>query len=236
MSKGVLGLGCSYTWGEGLYYYSDLENLPFEEYHSFDPKKVTSSMIFYKDKYKFTELVSNYLNTWSWTNRGNGGSIKSIVDVYARQQFFHEDAFNISDFKLMIFQFTEAWRDNHILDNSGFADINKIILDQIEMVDNLCLDFEKEGVKVVTFSWFDEFPEHPLYQEKFKNRHIDITVDGITKPSYDFFLRHDEFNMTIKSDFEKKGYQKNDLHFNKRAHRIIADLIIDKLKKDNFTL
>ena len=36
MEKGIACLGCSYTWGEGLYFYSELEDLPFKEKHGFD--------------------------------------------------------------------------------------------------------------------------------------------------------------------------------------------------------
>ena len=58
MSKGVLGIGCSYTWGEGLYYYSDLDNLPFKSSHHFDPDTVTPAMMLYKDNNKFIKLVA----------------------------------------------------------------------------------------------------------------------------------------------------------------------------------
>ena len=36
MSKGVVGIGDSFTWGEGLYFYSGLDELPIKPKHEFD--------------------------------------------------------------------------------------------------------------------------------------------------------------------------------------------------------
>ena len=66
MSKGVLGIGCSYTWGEGLYFYSNLKELPFSENHYFNHRIVTRNEAF-KDKHKFISLIADY-NTWWFTN------------------------------------------------------------------------------------------------------------------------------------------------------------------------
>jgi len=68
MSKGVLGLGCSYTWGEGLYYYSDLDDLPFRKKHTYDPKDIRKSMELFKDKHRYLQKVADYLDTWCWSD------------------------------------------------------------------------------------------------------------------------------------------------------------------------
>ena len=234
MSKGVFGLGCSYTWGEGLYYNSELDDLPFNSYHNFDPSKITPAMMAYKDKNKFTNLVAEYLNTWSWTNRGNGGSILGTVDDYIKNQFYDRDKFRTNDFKLLIYQFTEQYRDFH--PNTKFKNIDELIKLQIKKIDELCTEFESNGVKVVTFSWFEEIPNHSDYIKLFKDRHIDIQINNEIKSGFDYFIRNDKYNITIQSDFKKNGLQKDDLHFNKKGHRIIADLIIKKLQQDNFKI
>ena len=52
--KGILFGGCSFTWGQGLYHYSNLSNLPAtSENHSFnsrvnDQSKPLSSIVFPK--------------------------------------------------------------------------------------------------------------------------------------------------------------------------------------------
>ena len=227
MSKGILGVGCSFTWGEGLYYYSDLDNLPFKENHEFNPSEVTPAMMLYKDNNKFIKIVADYLNTWWWTNRGNGGTNVSAIKWYLDDEFINKDLFKINDFKLMIFQFTHAGR-------STFDGVS--IEEQINMVDKKCKQFENQGVKVVSFCWDEDIPSETLYQSLFKDRHIDISMDGITKPGFDYFVWNDSFNLTIASDFKEQNIQKNDLHFNHNGHRLIADLIIKKLKSDNFKI
>ena len=49
MSKGILGIGDSFMWGEGLYYYSKLPNLPFNEEHKFDFDSITEGYVGYKN-------------------------------------------------------------------------------------------------------------------------------------------------------------------------------------------
>ena len=227
MSKGVLGLCCSYTWGESLYYYSDLEGLPFGKTHKFDFVEVKPAMLQYKNKHRFIQLVANYLDTWAWANRGNGGTNICIVNNYVYDDLTGQDEFKITDFGLVIFQFTHFGRD----DFEG-----KDVSLQIETVDKACKIFEEKGIKVITFCWDEEIPSQNLYRELFKHRHMDITIEKITKPGFDYFIWNHKFNITVASDFKEKGLQKNDLHYNHKGHRIIADLIIEKLKKDNFTL
>lgn len=227
MSKGILGIGCSYTWGEGLYYYSELDNLPLKPSHEFNPSEVTPAMMLYKDNNKFIKLVADYLNTWWWTNRGNGGTNVSAIKFYLDDAFINKDLFKINDFKLMIFQFTHYGR-------SAFDGVD--IEEQINLVNDKCNEFENNGVKVISFCWDEDIPKHTLYKKLFKNRHIDITINNITKEGFDYFVWNDEFNITVQSDFIDNGFQKNDLHFNKKGHRLIADLIIDKLEEDNFKL
>ena len=226
MSKGILGIGCSYTWGEGLYFYSKLDNLPFRENHVFEPSKVTPPMLKYKDKHKFVNLVAEYYNTWYWTEMGNGGTNLQFVN-YLEHEFTNRDLFSYNDFSLVIFQFTHCTRDMQ----SGF-DIDT----QIEKVDKICKEIEKNNVKVLTLCWDEEIPNSILYKKLFNKRHIDITIDNVTKPAFDYFIWNDKYNITVASDFKSKNLQKNDLHFNHKGHNVISDLIIKKLKQDNFTI
>lgn len=226
MSKGILNIGCSYTWGEGLYYYSDLDNLPLKEKHEFDPRTVTPAMMLFKDTKRFANLVANYYNTWYWVEMGNGGSNMLFVE-YIKNNLKNRDKFNPSDFALVIYQFTHFTRDLKM----GIS-----VDDQIDAVNECLTEFENNNIKVISFCWDEEIPSQNLYRELFKHRHMDIEIDGITKPAFDYFVWNDEFNITIQSDFKERGLQKNDLHFNTKGHQIIADLIIKKLEQDNFTL
>ena len=227
MSKGVLGLGDSYTWGEGLYFYSDLDNLPFSENHCFEDSEVTSAMRLYKDRHKYLALVANYLDTWFWNDEGNGGSQYSQID-YVRNHLTRKDGFNYSDFKLVIFQFTQFQRD---IEKYHKTDIDLALQYQIEDVDKLLKEFESLGIPTITISWCRFISEHPLYQKLFEKRHTDITYNGESYSSFAPLVWNDYHGLTVKSDFAEKGLQKNDEHFNKKGNRVIADSIISKIEK-----
>ena len=59
MSKGILGIGDSFMWGESLYFYSDLPNLPFSKEHNFEFDSMTEGFVAYKNKYRLFEILQN---------------------------------------------------------------------------------------------------------------------------------------------------------------------------------
>ena len=87
--KGLLFGGCSFTWGQGLYFYSELPNLynpPPYQYHA---DKITDAQIKFKDTIRFPRLVANYFNTFDVCKATNGGSdvtslmfLKKLFDKY----------------------------------------------------------------------------------------------------------------------------------------------------------
>lgn len=240
VTKGVLGIGCSFTWGEGLYFYSNLANTPpLKEKHEFDGTQVlTESHIQFKNKNRFLRIVADNYGMWDISNIGNGGSNVRNIKDYVEGVLINSNGINITDFGLVIYQFTSPDRDfiNQYRTKEGWLKGDPMpIEDQIEFVNTAITDWESKGVKVVTLSWYDEFPNHPLYQKYFKNRHVNIEVDGDTHTSFEYFLHKDKYNVTISSDFKEKGFQKNDIHFNPNGHRCIADSIIKKLKNDNWS-
>lgn len=241
VTKGVLGIGCSFMWGEGLYFYSNLANTPkLKKNHQFDgPDTLTEAHIQFKNKNRFLRLVADEYGMWDMSNIGNGGSnVRNITD-YVREFLIKPNKCSITDFGLIIYQFTSPDRDfinERRTDDGWLTGDSMPIEDQIEYVNTNITDWESKGVKVVTLSWYDEFPNHPLYQKYFKDRHVDIEVDGDVKNSFEYFLHKDKYNITISSDFASKGFQQNDIHFNPKGHKCIANSIIKKLKNDNWKL
>lgn len=241
ITKGILGIGCSFMWGEGLYFYNTLlKNTPkLKINHQFDGTDILSeSHIKFKDKHRFLQLVSDRYEMWNISNVGNGGSNVRNIQDYIDGYLTKTTPVGLSDFDLIIYQFTAPDRDyiNQRRTDEGWITGDPMpIEDQLEFINNEILKWESAGSKVVTFSWYPEFPNHPLYQTYFKNRHVDIEVDGEIQNSFEYFLMDDKYNITIKSDFSKIDLQKNDIHFNLKGHRCIANSIIKKLEKDNWT-
>jgi hypothetical protein len=79
ITKGIVFAGCSFTWGQGLYYYSNLSTLKKQELNNYDPKMVTASQIKYTEMFRFPRIVSNHFETFEWVHPLNGGSHKSII-------------------------------------------------------------------------------------------------------------------------------------------------------------
>ena len=115
ISKGIFGIGCSYMWGEGLYYYSKLPDLPPKSmHHSFDGEHIRDTHCAFKNKHRFIQLVSDHYDMWNWTfGNGfgmNGGS--NIRSFNALNKMFLEDyKLTPEHFSLFIYQFTAPTRD-----------------------------------------------------------------------------------------------------------------------------
>ena len=228
MSKGVLGFGCSYTWAEGLYYYSDIHDASelLNEHHHFDGHKIRLPHILYKNKKSYINIIAQYYDTWSYVGGGNGGdnifSFKQKINSLFSEE---RDSFVPNDFKLIIFQFT------HLQRNPNYS-----VQEQIGYVDHFLSQWEELGIKCVSISWPPEIPMCDEYMDKFKDRHVPIFYNNIEYNDFETITHLKNNDITIESDFRERGLQKNDWHFNLKGHEMIADSIIKKLEKDNFKL
>lgn len=230
MSKGVLGLGCSYTWGEGLYFYSKLDNLPFTEYHTFDFQTTRKSFQLFNDRNNYLHHVSEYLDTWFWNKKENGGNAWGMYS-YATEELTdpnHEN-FALNDFGLVIVQMTHHDR----IDTTHSQTLTT--KNQVILLNNMCVMFEQSGIPVYSIVWDGTISDTKEYKSLFKHRHINIEYDGNSYESFDYITLPDT-GLTIHDDFHTQGVQKNDVHLNLKGHKVIADSIINRLKKDNFDL
>ncbi len=235
ISKGIFGIGCSYMWGEGLYYYSNLPDLPEKGlHHYFDEENILDTHNAFKNKHRFIQLVSDHYNVWNWTfgngfNMNGGSNIRSFNDLMF--MFNEEYKLTPNHFSLFIYQFTAPTRDQ--IDGSGGGGEYYPIEQQIQSVYDNMKRFIDSNVKIVTINWYKEIANHPLYKKLFSDFHCDIEVDGVIKESFDYFVEDDKYKCSLRSDFYPP-YLKNDTHLNIKGHRCVADSIIKKLEKDKF--
>ena len=116
MIKGLLFGGCSFTWGQGLYFYSNLSNLSRYDNYAFSAGKITEAMIRHKNSLRFPRLVANHLNTFEVCKddigqlRGNGGSEDETFD-YFDYLFNVERKFSYDDFSHIIIQLSNPYRN-----------------------------------------------------------------------------------------------------------------------------
>jgi|TARA_R100000027_G_scaffold51526_1_gene40237 hypothetical protein len=235
ISKGIFGIGCSYMWGEGLYYYSNLPDLPEKGlHHYFDEENILDTHNAFKNKHRFIQLVSDHYNVWNWTfgngfNMNGGSNIRSFNDLMF--MFNEEYKLTPNHFSLFIYQFTAPTRDQ--IDGSGGGGEYYPIEQQIQSVYDNMKRFIDSNVKIVTINWYKEIANHPLYKKLFSDFHCDIEVDGVIKESFDYFVEDDKYKCSLRSDFYPP-YLENDTHLNIKGHRCVADSIIKKLEKDKF--
>lgn len=86
VKKGLIFAGCSFTWGQGLYFYSKMSNLDYTNPNSYSISKVTNSHKRYKDVLRFPRLVANHFETFEIVKLINGGcddhSISFIDELF----------------------------------------------------------------------------------------------------------------------------------------------------------
>ena len=114
--KGILFGGCSFTWGQGLYYYSNLNRVPIlENDYSYYPELIKESHLRYKDTIRYPRLVANHFNTFEVCRDndgpllGNGGSEDDTFDfldsIFESKRFFYDD------FDYIIIQLSHVYRN-----------------------------------------------------------------------------------------------------------------------------
>jgi len=126
-SKGIIFAGCSFTWGQGLNYYSNLDTIIEPLPDQFVQKDLTYSHIEYIKSHRYPRLVANYFNSFELVQLQNGGSNQSTINYFETlltNQNIHQsvDNFgldtrpvNVSEISYIVFQITQWWRDEVLL-------------------------------------------------------------------------------------------------------------------------
>jgi hypothetical protein len=123
--KGILFVGDSFTWGQGLQYYSSLPNIKIND-NSFNYLSLTESHIAYIKKNRFPRLVADHFNTFELVKNENGGGMESIFKFLDNLETFKNSnialvkPYSYNDFDYVVFQCTEIFRDRSL-----FYDTNK---------------------------------------------------------------------------------------------------------------
>ena len=215
MEKGIACLGCSYTWGEGLYFYSELEDLPFKERHGFDIQTMRSSLDAYRKKYRWPRLLANQEDSWEYTSDiGNGGANISHYNYCIHKPLVRGDI-KYSDFKYFVWQITDVVRDapggydflSSLQDEELRPLHEREIKRLLHFANTVAKEWERNGVTVLVWNWQDDFKDNDDYHKLFKDRHVPINLDGTEH----FCLSEIVGNGNERIDFNKtssgeKGY------------------------------
>jgi len=175
--RGLVFAGCSFTWGQGLYFYSNLNHTPKFDEWVYDYSLMTDALIKFKDTIRFPRLVANHFNTFEVCKKTNGGSdvtslmfLKKLFDKYEEpandliksSSWLTEENYYFDDIEYVIFQMTQPYR-------SGFKFIYKgkdyfvyptPPFDNVSIIHEVLEDGSqyplKNGVDDIFFKWLDE--------------------------------------------------------------------------------
>lgn len=127
--KGILFGGCSFTWGQGLYFYSDLNRIKEPPEWQFVPHLVLHSHKRYKDILRYPRLVANHFNTFECVKIPNGGSEDETFDFFKKvfddgslkQNLCHltEENFMYDDFDFIVIQTSQIQRNKFYFELDG---------------------------------------------------------------------------------------------------------------------
>jgi hypothetical protein len=129
ITKGIIFAGCSFTWGQGLYYYSNLSTLREPLPDHYDEKLLTPSHKRYMESVRYPRLVANHFKTFEHVHPNNGGSNQGAVhwwkncltnrDPGAWYGGHNIPPIEYEEVSHLVFQLTQWQRDNFFMEVNG---------------------------------------------------------------------------------------------------------------------
>jgi hypothetical protein len=114
--KGIVFAGCSFTWGHGLWYYSENENIPFGDRHM-KHFMTKNSYQKYREISKFPRLVANHFETFDVTKNSTAGCedtsfyfLEELFKMNKEEEQIHKgyvypnDKYDYNEIEYVIFQ------------------------------------------------------------------------------------------------------------------------------------
>ena len=126
--KGLLFGGCSFTWGQGLYFYSDLPGLVYPPNETtYERHHLTDAHLRFKDTLRYPRLVANHFKTFEMIKNVNGGSEDESFDFFKMifdpnkngEDHLSIEKFNYDDFDYVIIQLSQVSRNKFWFNLNG---------------------------------------------------------------------------------------------------------------------
>jgi hypothetical protein len=123
VTKGILFAGCSFTWGQGLYYYSNMSTLKEPPPDTYNASLVKDAHNKFRKTLYFPRLVANHFNTFEVSMIQNGGAEATSVD-YLKVAFglmgcnsnYLTDTYSFSEIEYIVLQTSQPQRNTYHYD------------------------------------------------------------------------------------------------------------------------
>lgn len=185
-------IGCSFTWGQGLYHYNkEFENLPTEEKFCYFGHKVTDAHILYKNTLYYPRLVANHFKTFEVTKASNGGSegesldfLKYIFRKVKRENYmdhFSPYYMNYSEVSHVFLQTSVPGRTLYYFEHDGKSYAMRKGEGPKEHCQVMQFDLRTNGhdIKVDNNIFFDYILEKNLTFEQWYSQHLETILGKI---------------------------------------------------------
>jgi hypothetical protein len=258
--KGIAFAGCSFTWGQGLYYYSNMSTLKEPLPDHYDESLVTTAHLKFMESIRFPRLVSNNFKTFEIVHPGNGGSDKTICE-YWKWCFGYNSTpvYHFDEFGYLIYQLTQPERvafkfhngeiyvtneriddtklyhkflDWLISNNMNFDDWYKLhTRNVLSLVKSTLQWFESNGIKTKILTWPEVYVKFILKDDWLSTRFISMEYNNINYNSIETLMDNNKSDMIINSDYTYFKIPPQDHHPSLKCHQVISSNIINNLKK-----
>jgi hypothetical protein len=132
--KGIIFVGCSFTWGGGLEYYPPFKDIPNPYAFQYDEKNTTFAIMNFIKANRFSRLVANHFGMWEANRLNCGGSddgsisqVKMMLGlgeytpdgIYSKQfENIKTQRYSADEIDCVVFQLTDPFR-NYLIDING---------------------------------------------------------------------------------------------------------------------
>jgi hypothetical protein len=224
--KGILFIGDSFTWGQGLHYYSNLNNIEYitNEMPTFSIEHLTKGHIKFKNTLRFARLVANNFNTFEVTRFGNGGTEDQLIQYgnWFLSNDITDNYFRIftDDVSHLVYQTTSPFRNEYsFILNGETIKIAKQTIDEYvsgmmhnkQLVEKV-LEHINTNYNNDVEAFFDNHIKSNL--DKIKDVLLQFEEKGIKTflinwmNYYDEFIKNDEWllNRTINIEYNNETF------------------------------
>lgn len=235
MTKGIIFIGCSFTYGYGLQHYYQKElNQPFNSEYKTWQDDILSPQEQFRESKRFAGLVSSKLNTWNVTREGVSGCDLENIE-FLNQAFgkklqdapnFCRWSLNPNEISDVVIQTSYPIRSSKIYDKGITHEmLNEDVDLENKIIQKITSLINKEYEKFIEWAESNGINVHfihitPDYLDSIYIKDRTIKIDGW----YGIDSYMNNTNGRIINDLDIEDY-----HPNLTTHKVIAKEILNKI-------
>jgi hypothetical protein len=213
--------GCSFTFGEGLQFFSNLKSVTIPKQHMFDYEQLTHAQYRFIQNNRYSKLLADLLGGVDVNSSKNGGSNDGIykelrllsindkeIKIKDRVGYNRETYTRLDEIDYIVIQFTNIYRDELLINSKVYPQLNMVtnIDEYIKtyLKDDLTFD---DYTKILCEQTINKF-KNVFKQIEQKKPNIKIRVFS-WENELDEYLRLDEYfkDKIITFNYKDKEYK-----------------------------